>query len=125
MLLKDENIKTNLFGVNAFFYNVEQGTSGFSADSIRISLVDTGRDEFINYGTYTARSVVETADSSNAVTTPSTTQPVHRLNTKTILSKSSCVHTENKCNVGYNPFSYLELNYNKKTDKPSTNREIT
>lgn len=121
-----ENMKTNLFGgVNAFFYNIEQGTSGFTSDSIRISLVNTGQPEFINYGTYTARSVVDPDHSPVTVTNPVTTQPVHRLDTKTILSKSSCVHSENKCNVGYKPFSYLEFNYNKKTDKPYTNREKT
>lgn len=120
-----DNMKLNLFGgVNSFFYNIQQNTSGFSTGAIQISLVDTGETELINQGTYVSGSNVVDSDESDN-TTPSTTQPVHRLNKKTILSKSSCVNTEDKCNVGYKPFSYLEFNHNKKTDKPYTNREKT
>jgi len=121
-----ENMKVDLFGgVNSFFYNIEKNTSGLSTGAIQISLVDTGEAEFINQGTYVSGSTVVDSDESDNTTTPSTTQPVHRLDKKTILSKSSCVHTENKCNVGYKPFSYLEFNHNKKTDKPYSNREKT
>ena len=121
-----ENMKVDLFGgVNSFFYNIKENTRGLSTGAIQISLVDTGEAEFINQGTYVSGSTVVDSNESDNTTTPSTTQPVHRLDKKTILSKSSCVHTENKCNVGYKPFSYLEFNYNKKTDKPYSNREKT
>ena len=64
--------------------------------------------------------------SSSACIEP--TEPVddNIITTEKLLSKKSCVNTEEKCNIGYKPYSYLELEHtNPDTERPYLNSEKT
>lgn len=123
-------LKVNMFGgVNSFYYNRQDGTIGYSSDSIQISLINMFNiglstsllsDEYILLDTYTSNTQPVNDESTTPSLSSGVTQPVlERLNKKTLLSKSACINSEEKCNIGYKPYSYVQLEgTNPKTGEP-------
>ena len=130
-------LKVNMFGgVNSFFYNRADGTIGYSSDSIKISILNmaelglesaaqTQTDEYIQLETYTSSTQPVNNDSTEPSTSSGVTQPaLARLNKKTLLSKNSCINSEEQCNIGYKPYSYVQLEgTNHKTGERYRNAE--
>lgn len=63
---------------------------------------------------------------SQSVTEPVVTRKVKKpMTDEELLSKQSCVDKENKCNLGYKPYSVLEFNgINSATNKKFTDNEV-
>ena len=114
-------LSTHINNLKSTFFGELNNQITLSATNI-VEMYAYNDGEFVKYSSTEHE---EPAVTSSPTITSSSTEDVRKPLTKEeLLSKKACVHSENKCNIGFKPYSMLEFNVvNPSTNKPFTTKE--
>jgi len=117
LVIKVNTFKSLLFG------SANKIEISHKGNNVRLNLVEytTSQEEGNTFIKFKSNPGLPDINRQTTQTTVTTSVSDLELTDDKILSKKACVHTEDKCNIGYEPFSYMELD----SINPSTKKNYT